>query len=213
MAEPKNEKKRKLKKALLIVCIVFAALCLLLLVSYGVLEYLRGNKNDVSALNSDQFFPPNYSEDISKDIVYQSKVRNVYYLEYGTGEMITEENLDSMPDSAKFFYDYFDCVISGNYTEYKSFFTQDYLKRSRIPDKFTKQKIYDIEVNLYSRENIEQDGKSIIVDTFIVKYKIMDNNGTFRNDVGSNTIVPLIFQLYKQNDNVLINNISSMSYK
>jgi hypothetical protein len=127
--------------------------------------------------------------------------------------MITEQNLNSMPDSAQFFYKYFNTVISGNYTEYKAFFTQDYLKRNTIPDKFTKQKIYDIEVNLYDRQNIEENGKSIIVDTFIVKYKIKDNNGTFRNDVGSNATVPLAFQLYKQNDVVLINNISSIISK
>jgi hypothetical protein len=212
MAEPIEAKKRKLKKAILIIAVVFAALLVLLLISYGVLELIKGS-GDVSALTSDHFYSADYNEDITKDEVYQSKMRGVSYLEYGTGEMITEENLESMPDSAKFFYEYFNCVISGDYTGYKSFFTQDYLEDNRIPDKFTKQKIYDIEVNLYSRQNIEQDGKSIIVDTFIVKYKIYENNGTFRNDVGSNTIVPLVFQLYKQNGSVLINNISSMIYK
>lgn len=211
MDDAKKTKKKKLKKVTLIVITVFAALCALLLILYGVLSYLKGG--DDYALPADQFFPADYSEDITKDQQYQAKVRSVYYLEFGTGELITEENLGSLPDSAKFFYDYFNCVISGNYTDYKGFFTQDYLKRNKIPDKFTKQKIYDIEVNLYDRQNIEQDGKSIIVDTFIVKYKIMRNNGTFRNDVGSNTIVPLVFQLYKQNNNVYINNISHINTK
>ena len=212
MAEPVKAEKRKLKKAFFIVLSVFAALCALLLVAYAVLQYLKDDE-DNGALPSEYFITPDYSEDISKDIVYQSKLRYVYYLEYGTGEMVTEANVDSMPDSAQFFYRYFDCVISGNYEEYKSFFTQDYLKHNTIPDKFTKQKIYDIEVNLVNRENIEKDGVNIIVDTFIVKYKIMDNNGTFRNDVGSNTTVPLVFQLYKQNNSVLINSIGKVVYK
>lgn len=205
MPEPVKAKKSRMKKAVIIVVSVFAVLCALFLIAQAVLMNLKDG-GDTSALPSD-------SEDISKDVIYQSKIRNVYYLEFGTGEMITEENLSSMPDSAQFFYKYFDCVISGNYAEYKSFFTQDYLKRNKVPDKFTKQKIYDIEVNLINRENIEEDGNNIIVDTFIVKYKIMDNNGTFRNDVGSNTTVPLVFQLYKQNNSVLINNISKVIYK
>ena len=205
-------RKKKLKKAIIIMIEVFASLCALLLILYGVTAYL-GKDDSLSALNSDQFFTPDYSEDITKDELYQSKIRNVYYLEFGTGEMITEANLDSLPDSAQFFYKYFNIVISGEYNEYKTLFTQEYLKRKTIPDKFTKQKIYDIEVNLYDRQNIDKDGKSIIVDTFIVKYKIKDNNGTFRNDVGSNTTVPLVFQLYKQNNGVLINDISTIENK
>ena len=199
------EKKRKLKKIALITAIVFAATGLLWLVFYGITELLARVPDTTDSDIS--FFEADYNEDIFEDRLYTSKNRYVYYLEFGSGEVVTPENINNLPVCARFFDAYFNTVINGDYEGYKSYFTDFYFKYQTTPEPFTMQKIYDIEVDLYDRQIRIVDGVSVTVDTFIVNYKIFRNNGTFRSDVGSNTIKPLVFELYRTGDTVLINAI------
>ena len=108
--------------------------------------------------------------------------------------------------TAKFFYDYFDCVINGKFDSYPTFFTADYIARDLLPKKFTMQKIYDIEVTFYSRET-ENAAPMIYRDTFEVRYKIRSNNGTLRSDLESDTIRPLVFELIVEQNDVKIDDI------
>ncbi|HAN20695.1 MAG TPA: hypothetical protein DCP51_03320 [Clostridiales bacterium] len=198
-------KKRKLKKILKISAIILIAFIVLILAFYAIYEMLK-KPIDTVGDNSDDisFFDADYNEDIFQNELYLRKNRNIFYYEYGTGEPLSEDNLDDFSASAKFFYNYFSIVTNGDYNEYKTLFTKDFFKNYKIPDKFTMQKIYNIEVNLYDRKTINVNEK---VELYIVKYKIMENNGTFRRDVGSNIIKPLVFELYTTDQGVLINGI------
>ena len=55
--------------------------------------------------------------------------------------------------------------------------------------------IYDIKVNLHDRQYTETDGVTNMISYFVVDYKIMNNNGTFRGDVESDTVRSLFFVL------------------
>lgn len=57
------------------------------------------------------------------------------------------------------------------------------------------QKIYDIRVDLNDKKSAEVDGKQTTLYCYMVSYKIMNNNGTFRGDVGSDTAKPLYFEI------------------
>lgn len=203
------DKKRKLKKIIIILLIVLAAVGLIWLAFFAIAELFLNKPITDDISNGDiSFYKADYNEDIFKDSVYISKNRNIYFLEYGSGEEITSENLDEQSISAKLFNTYFSQVIDGDYEGYKSLFTEEYLKNSKAPDSFTMQKIYDIEINLFDKKTITENNTEILVETYVVSYKIMENNGTFRFDVGSNTIKPLVFELYKVGETVKINAIS-----
>ncbi|HBR30894.1 MAG: hypothetical protein PHD46_02150 [Eubacteriales bacterium] len=199
-------KKKELLRTLKIIFFVFAAIGLICLLLYVVsILFLADTGDEVS--NEFSFYVADYEENIFEDEVYLSKIRNVYYLEYGSGDMITESNIGALSNNAKFFDSYFDIVINGEYGSYKNFFTKKYLEKNKIPEKFTMQKLYDISVDLYDKKTITEDNNSIMSYTFIVRYKIFENNGTFRSDVGSNMIRPLVFMLYETKDGILINDI------
>lgn len=199
-------KKKKLFKILKICLIILGATGLIWLILYAISVFFLGTpQEDVSSDIS--FYEADYNENIFEDVVYQAKVKDLYYFDGGDGEVITDENIDEFSSSAKFMVSYFDTVINGDYGAYKNLFTESFFENYTIPEMFTMQKLYDISVELYDKQLITEDNTEIIVETFIVRYKIMENNGTFRSDVGSNTIKPLVFELYIVGDSVLINKI------
>lgn len=209
----KTEKKKKLKRVILITVFTFAGIGFIYLILLGVSELLLKDDNNSEQSGEISFFTPDYSENIYENENYMSKNRNIYYLQYGSGEPITEENFDSMPLSARFFYEYFEGVKNGNYVNHSSFFTEKYQKNNTLSETFTMQKIYDIEVDLFEKRFEEEGNDRITVETYIVEYKIMENNGTFRNDVGSNTLKPLVYTLHIKGEKVLIDSISEKKTK
>jgi hypothetical protein len=109
----------------------------------------------------------------------------------GEAIWVNEENYNQQTSVARFFYDYFQTVINGRYHQYKDFFSEEIFHRHSIPDKFTKQKIYDIEVSLLDSEAVD----NVIYETYKVGYKIYENNGSFRADVRSEDCKPVAIRV------------------
>lgn len=208
-----SAKKRKLKKIAKIAAIAFISVIVVFVILYVVSFFLK--KSDVGEPNTSgiYFYEADYNLNIFEDKKYMSSDRSVYYFEYGSGEPITSENINDLPEAAKFFEEYFRIVINGEYEKYPLLFTEKYKQYNKIPQPFTKQKVYDIQVELTDQQTVNEDGKEILANIYTVRYKIKDNNGTFRSDIGSNTNKPLIFVLYKSGDSFLINSISTIQYK
>ena len=99
--------------------------------------------------------------------------RAVYFKQYGSGEQLTEENYLDYGEFAEFFYHYFDNVIRGDYNAYHQMLTESFLESEDVPDRFTMQMIYDIEVDqVQSGGSAEYQGETVNVYFFEVKYKI-----------------------------------------
>ena len=139
--------------------------------------------------------------------------RHIMYNEFGDAEPLTEDNYQLFGAEAEFFYRYFDTVIHGDYVEYPSFFTESYLKSHDLPERFTMQRIYDIDVTLYLRENVDYNGTSVPCSQYIVSYRIQYNNGTFRGDFTGKDVRPLLFSLIQENGKVYIYSISQINYR
>jgi len=71
------------------------------------------------------------------------------------------------------------------------------------------QKLYDISVTLESRESYKEG----YLETYSVRYRIMDNNGTFRTDLENDTVIPLMYTLYVTNTYAEITAISVLGAK
>lgn len=221
-------KKKKLKLVLRIFVIATLGLLVLLAILYVVSLFFKREKIPTRIVDkSIRFADVNYAVDIFQDPIYVGKERNIMYLEYGTGSLIGdgfagEDDWNGIaPESeyikqgieAAFFRNYFICVISGDYNNYSKFFTDNFFNYYTIPEKFTMQKIYDITVDLYGREDIDYNDKAGVMEHYIVSYKIMNNNGSFRGDVGSDIEKPLYFKLFKYNDEVKIEAITFIKEK
>ena len=147
----------------------------------------------------------NYEADYDLDVTtvkeYMELDRNIYFMQNGEKYFITDS--PEMTADKEFFINYFDCTINGRYKEYNDLFTDNYYKKNDPYVRFTPQMIYDITVEKLS-ENYE-NGKTVY--KYNVSYRIYRNNGTFRNDIGSDGSKTLLFTLVGENNQVKIDAI------
>ena len=197
--------KDKIKKVIIITVGVVLALALLAYVLTVILEHLKSSDTNTTSTpqSVELVFPPaDYDENIFEDDIYMSFDRNVRFTQEGYGISLSQQDLETYGASAKLFFDYFNVLLNGEYEKYPDFFTDRYKKDVKLPEKFTMQKIYNIDVELFSRELVEEN---IYRETYEVRYKIRNNNGTFRNDVESDTIKPIVFELLVDEKNKTAN--------
>lgn len=200
--------KKKIKKALLIILCAFAALGILLGALSLITELLKPDYEEVSYADF-RFYEADYDKNILEDELYLRRNRNIYYDRYGSETVITESGTSEDTAAARFFYDYFNCIINGDYQTYPQFFTQDCLESDgfTLPERFTMQGLYDIHVKLHSVEAKEIDGVEAALEIYEVSYRIFENNGTFRSDILPDETRTLVFELYISGDTVKINAI------
>lgn len=213
-----NEKRRQLsdrEKLKRIVTVVAAALLVLLLLTGALwlMDHLLSKRNDppaVSSLGGYQFYEADYDRNILEDPAYQRLDRSVRYLEYDSGETLTEENYRTLGVASEFFYQYFDAIVRGDCEAYRAFLTPYYIEEFEPPERFTMQMLYEIEVNRTQAQSTAVfEGREVIVHYFSVKYKIFENNGTFRNDVESNRSTTQYYELYDLDGRIYLNAVSN----
>ncbi|MCI8610889.1 MAG: hypothetical protein HFE66_03070 [Clostridiales bacterium] len=214
---PISEKKPKTKKRkkIVIVCIALV----LSLLGAGGWYILYGNPNLLSQTFQDIrqhivgmygsqqsyiYYPIDYELDITTVKGYMELDRDIHYKDGAETVMITNANLDFYGPDVQFFKRYFDYAINGDYAAYNQLFTEYYYETNEPYYSFTQQMIYDIEIEKLSVSESEKG----VVYAYNVAYKIYRNNGTFRNDIGSDGAKTLYFELLESNDSILIDRIT-----
>lgn len=162
-----------------------AALAVLFTRLFEVLE----NKPTIEIIEpSDEvihFANVDWEEDIYQNDRWLERDRQIYFGTQYSHQAITEESAEKLGDYAVFFYDYFQYIISGDATGYRSCFADSYPFHT-LPNKFTKQKLFEIYALEYKTESgLDENGDTLVFTDFIVEYKILENNGTFRDDLKS----------------------------
>ncbi len=147
-------------------------------------------------------YTPDYDLDVRTVSEYMELDRNIYFKKGGE-KFVVEESEDNSPD-LKFFIKYFDCAINGRYNEYNKMFTDNYYKTNEPYVRFAPQMIYDISIEKLSERY--ENGKTNY--TYNVTYRIYKNNGTFRNDIGSDGAKTLFFALVEDNGEIKIDRIT-----
>ncbi len=205
MSTRKNNDKKIVKRILLGIALLLVA-TLLLLGVLALVSLLLEEEDLTPALPPEAFFSADYSQNIFEDEAYMRLNRAVYYKQYDSGELLTEENFKDLGTASEFFYLYFDSVIRGDSNAYRKMLTEEYRQSDEVPEKFTMQMIYDIEVNqVQATGSAAYNGEEVTVYFFEVKYKIYRNNGTFRNDVASNQSTTQYYHLYSYKGQLYLN--------
>lgn len=161
-----------------------------------------------------KFYEPDYEYNILEDTEYLDKNRYIEYTEGAVSVTIADGNFKMFGKPLEFFDEYFNTAVNGDHNKYNTFFTESYYKENKIDkayESFTMQRIYNINVEILQQSMLETaDNYGNMIYLFKVSYMIMKNDGTFRNDMGSDGAVPLLFEIiYNYNDDrCYINNIS-----
>lgn len=198
-------RKRRLIKIGTVIACVLAVIILAYFILAWVLNYISEKpKYDF------YFYEPDYKLDINDYPEYLEKNRDMDYTdEYGFTYGITEENLTKHGSLPVFFDSFFDAVKAGNADAYNSMFTDEYFENAEKKEKFTKQMIYDIKVEFLLSEEIDKNTNGIICS---VLYKIYRNDGSFRDDIGSDMARRQEFTLYEdiKTGQIKINGINNI---
>lgn len=134
-----------------------------------------------------EFADPSLSLYPELDSEYTSLNRAIYYVQKGTTTIkteLTEQDYAHKPKSARIVIAMIEAALAGDATAYNSLFSPEYLAAAGREDGFTKQKLYDIAIIEYSVNAAVPEGYER-VSLYGLAYKIKDNNGTLRSDVGS----------------------------
>lgn len=213
-----EEKRAFAKKAIIrTAAVIYVLLCLLLAVYSvtGIVEW-KLEKDTVlekPKAQSGVFFDADFNADISKDEDYQKELLYITYTDSDVLKTtITEGNFEEYDKNLVFFNEYFTCLCEGDFERYDTFFTKSYFDENEHTDLelgFTKQRIYDIFITKTS-SGYEENGNTY--RTYEVKYKIMKNDGTFRNDIGSDEQRPQYITLVTSENGTFIRRITYNKY-
>ncbi len=146
------------------------------------------------------FYPTDYDLDVTADAVYMGLNRYVYFKNGNETVAITDGNYAAYNPAVEFFGTYFETVIAGDHETYNTFFSELYYEANEPMHEFAPQMLYDIQIEMLSQDP-QNDGSTLYA--FNVEYKIHRNDGTFRNDMGSDASKKLYFELYEDRDGLV----------
>ncbi|MBQ9131193.1 MAG: hypothetical protein IJX62_01805 [Clostridia bacterium] len=182
-----QQSKRMKKKILIVIAAIVGALLVLFLIVTGI-EMLQSSQNKIPEYDY-EFYPP-YDGDIMEYPAYLELNRDVMFTEDLHGlkatTAITEDTLETYDEYVQLLYAYLHTVIAGDADAYNGYFSASYIRKYGKQASFSPQMLYDIRIELYSREG-EGDSAKI---TYQVDYRIFENDGSFRRDVESDAIRP-----------------------
>ena len=213
-----TQNNKNVKKTLIIVLLVLAAV---LLVMYLLTLLLPRLLTSISGQSSEEgtadfnFYEPDFNENIYEDDRYLALIADGL-LKYDNGANsivdITPDNVNSFGEPIKLLYDLVYAAIEGDNKLYNSFFSSEYLKAHGTKDEFTMQKIYDGKITAYSHENVQGNNGNYTKYIYMLNYRILDNNGTFRADIGEDSKTQYIV-ITDREGKLLIDAISTSRYK
>lgn len=178
-----------------IIILTTLGVVLLFAVSYFLIIHLinkNTNKNDNEVSENISFYPIDFNRDIESDTVYCGLDRQIYFEDpsYGITVAITGpddgEISDLYKSTFKGVYYYIKSAISGDNKSLNDLFSEKYYKNGGTKkDEISPQMLYDITITIIDIDSINEAGEVWDRGVYEVKYKIRKNDGTFRNDMGS----------------------------
>lgn len=216
MSEPREKKsgadgaavkppKTRKQKMLIAVVSIAAAAAVLTAVVFGILPLFDREES----VSPPFLYPADYEENIFEDPSYMKRERGIFYIENGTGQLVADVSGVEFPKAVYFFEDYFDAVINGDAQRHAEMFSAAYA--GTLPERFTMQKVYDINITFVDRQGDPDDG--VTYEFYEVRYKILYNNGTYRDDIGAGEVRPLMYTLVINGDDIKINAIEPIKYE
>lgn len=172
-------------------------------------------KDNGASDNYIYFYDEKLSHDLYSDDVYMGYDRTINILSEATGisETITENDRTSYNEAVNLLYNMIEYMIGGNADGYNSCFSSIYFSNAEPKVRFTKQKIYNITIIEVSQSEKQDENGNVYTEYYYkLDYMIRHNNGSLRNDVGSDGIKTQHIILSDKTGDVLIDTIYTLNY-
>ncbi len=176
------------KKRLLIIIAAIVVVIIVLFAVSLIIDKVKSSKNDEFIIDYN-FYPADYEENIFEDEEYINLTSGnfIKYQDLNTNITvgITRENANQQSEQIAFIVEMLYDIIEGKHEEYNACFSDVYYKNNSPKSQFTMQKVYDVTVSYISQESVSDDSGNYTKYLYSIEYKILENNGTFRKDIGS----------------------------
>ncbi len=215
----KNKGALTKKQSITIVSVLVILLVVLAVINSvdfdAIINKLKDRNDEIPQYNY-FFYDPDYETDIFKDEEYLALDRSISYTEGALTYL--DADLDKY-DGAPVIKKYLNSMLSGDAVEYAELFTNEYKadKKNVIPDRFPPQRLYLISVerigepHKFTADELDGKYKDITRYIFTVSYMIQYNTGTVRNDIDSESIRPLIVEVFEYPTGELLINSMAIS--
>ena len=174
------------------IILVFIGVCLLLVLVYAavsIAENLLYHQKKSEYSSQFIFHPADYELNIFDDAEYMDYNRDVTFVDGPVSRLLVDEDdYLAYGDDVAFMVGYIQSIINGDAETYNACFSEKYYTQNEPIERFTMQKLYNITLTRADTQ-IEGDGAdTYTMYGYVVEYMIRHNNGTFRNDLGSDSI-------------------------
>ena len=186
-----NEQNKKMRKKLLIALAVTIGIVALLITVLLIVKAYQ-EKDEPFSLPDDYFYPT-YQGDIFEYADYLDKRPDViFYCEdpdgLGRTTSIDADREDEFAPEVLFLRDFIEIMMHADIDAYNNCFNEIYYKNHKKQGVFSQQMIYEAEIRFASVEDGE-NGEKIAI--YYLLYKLYENDGSLRRDVGSDAVVPM----------------------
>ena len=178
------------KKKLLIAIVCIVAFIALLIAAVEIIEYVNSKKTAEPIVIDYDFYPADYNENILENERYLELIKGEYIRICNSATGVTVgvdmNNIDKHSPEVQFMIAYVQDIINGDHESYNSRFSEDYYKTQEPLERFTMQKVYDVLITQKEVETVTDKKTDTNYTKYLVvlEYKIYENNGTFRKDIG-----------------------------
>ena len=185
------EQNKKMRKKILIALAITVGVVALLITVLLIVKALQ-EKDDAFTLD-DSYFYPTYQGDIFEYVDYLDKRPDViFYCEYPDGlgrtTSIDADREDEFAPEVLYLRDFLEIMMRADIDTYNNCFNEIYYKNNKKQEAFSQQMIYEAEIRFASEEEGKNGEK---IATYYLFYKLYENDGSLRRDVGSDAVVPM----------------------
>ena len=212
-----QESTRRLKRGMIIVLVallVFAVIAIPLISYLDSLEKQEQEEPAETKIESTIIFhTPEWDLDIMKEPGYLALDRTVYYcdIQYGMTVALDEKNRDKYGPAVQVLTKMIERIIAGDAEGYNELFSENYFENHDEEPPFTRQQLYDIKLTKIKETTMSAGYTQY---EFEVEYRIRNNNGTFRTDIGDGESRKQYFVLSDSTSkDVLIDQILKYNYQ
>ena len=179
-----NQKMRK--KLITVILIVLGVIVLLI----GTLLIIKAvNKKDGEFTLPDDYFYPTHNGDIFEYQDYlEMRPDVIFYCEDPDGRGRTTDNVEDFPIEALYLRDFLEIMMHADVEAYNDCFNEIYYKNNQRKTAFSQQMIYEAEIRFANDEKASTGERTV---TYYLCYKLFENDGSLRRDVGSDAMVPM----------------------
>ena len=185
------EQNKDMRKKLLVALLVTVGIVVVLITTLLIVQSCQ-NKEEPFSL-PDNYFYPTYQGDIFEYADYLDKRPDViFYCEdpdgLGRTTSIDADREDEFTPETLYLRDFLLIMMHAEVDAYNNCFNEIYYKKNERKESFSQQMIYEAEIRFAS----EEDGKNgEKITTCYLFYKLYENDGSLRRDVGSDAVIPM----------------------